>query len=270
MSVLLVLGASSDIGLALIESVIDKYDLIWATYRTVNDRLDKLAAGYPDVIRTIRADLSAKEDISNLISTIRRDSEASTPSAYADISPDITASSDRRVSSCPDYGTASVPDHIVHIPMSPYSVTKFVKSDEDALESSMLLALRSSVLPLQTFLPAMKKKGDGRVVFVLSSVTAGDPPAYQTAYTTVKYALLGLMKSLAAEYADSGIRINAVSPDMINTKYISGLSHLMIEQYAASRPNGRLLDVSDVVPHIEHLLLDELSDKENGANVLIS
>ncbi len=254
MSTLLVLGASSDIGLALIESVVDKYDLIWATYRTPNDRLDTLAEKHPDRIHTVRADLSSKDDINSLIAAIRNGSVLSEHGAAQ--SPDTIASAE--------------PDHVVHIPMSPYSVTKFVKSDEDAIESSMILALRSSVLPLQAFLPDMKKKGDGRVVFVLSSVTSGNPPAYQTAYTTVKYALLGLMKSLAAEYADSGIRINAVSPDMIDTKYISGLSHLMIEQYAASRPSGRLLEVSDVVHGIEHLLLDELSDKENGANVLIS
>lgn len=254
MSTLLVLGASSDIGLALIESVMDKYDLIWATYRTSNDRLDALAEQHPDRLRTICADLSSKDDINSLIATIRH---SSVPAEHG-----VAQSSDTIAS--------AEPDHIVHIPMSPYSVTKFVKTDEDTLESSMLLALRSSVLPLQAFLPAMKKKGDGRIVFVLSSVTIDDPPAYQTAYTTVKYALLGLMKSLAAEYADSGIRINAVSPDMIDTKYISGLSHLMIEQYAASRPSGRILEVGDVVPHIEHLLLDELSDKEIGANVLIS
>lgn len=235
MSVLLVLGASSDIGIALIESVADKYERIWATYRTPNDRLDALIEKYP-CISTIRADLSSKEDIAALIDTI---------------------------------GTAALPDHIVHIPMAPYTVAKFAKTDTDALESSMLLALRSSVLPLQAFLPSMKKKGDGRVVFVLSSVTVGEVPAYQSAYTTVKYALLGLMKSLATEYADSGIRINAVSPDMIDTRYISGLSHLMIEQYTASRPTGRLLEVSEVVPHIEHLLLDELSDTENGENVPI-
>ena len=131
----------------------------------------------------------------------------------------------------------------------------------------MLLAIRSSVMPLQAFLPAMKKNRDGRVVFVLSSVTEGDTPEFQSAYVTVKYALLGLMKSLASEYAGTGVHITAVSPDMMDTRYISELSHLMIEQYAGNRPDGKLLGVSDVVPHIEHLLFDEKVD--DGANILL-
>ena len=76
------------------------------------------------------------------------------------------------------------------------------------------------------------------------------------------------MRSLASEYSGTGIRINAVSPDMMDTRYISGLSHLMTEQYAANRPDGRLLDVYDVVPHIEHFLSDEIAD-ENGVNSLV-
>lgn len=231
MSVLLVLGASSDLGCALIDSVAERYDTIWATYRTMNEKLEALVRKYDGCVRPVHADLSDKEDIKTLIDSI------------------------------------SSPDHIVHIPMAPYAVKKFVKTDEDDFESAMLLAIRSSVMPLKAFLPAMKKNRDGRVVFVLSSVTEGDTPEFQSAYVTVKYALLGLMKSLASEYAGTGVHINAVSPDMMDTRYISELSHLMIEQYAGNRPDGKLLGVSDVVPHIEHLLFDEKVD--DGANILI-
>lgn len=249
MSTLLVLGASSDLGCALIDGVAGRYDTIWATYRTQNDKLDLLAQKYAGVVRPVHADLSDKEDIACLIDTIRG---SSTDWDY----------------SGSGSGESVIPDHIVHIPMSSYMVKKFVKTDEAYFESAMELAIRSSVLPLQAFLPDMKKRGSGRVVFVLSSVTEGNAPEYQTAYVTVKYALLGLMKSLASEYADTGIRINAVSPDMMDTKYLSDLSHLMIEQYAERRPNGQLLKVHDVVPHIERLLFDETIG--SGLNQVVS
>ena len=231
MSVLLVLGASSDLGCALIDSVAERYDTVWATYRAPNEKLEAIARKYDGRVRTVQADLSDKDDIRAMIDEV------------------------------------SSPDNIVHIPMAPYAVKKFVKTDEEDFEAAMLLAIRSAVMPLQAFLPDMKKNHDGRIVFVLSSVTTGDAPEFQSAYVTVKYALLGLMKSLASEYAGTGVHINAVSPDMMDTRYISDLSHLMIEKYAAGRPDGKLLGVSDVVPHIEHLLFDETV--ADGANILI-
>ncbi|MBQ9334727.1 MAG: SDR family oxidoreductase [Lachnospiraceae bacterium] len=241
MSVLLVLGASSDLGCALIDSVAERYETIWATYRTMNENLEALVRKHDGRIRPVHADLSDKEDIEELIDTVRRSAGAASG--------------------------AAIPDHIVHIPMAPYAVKKFVKTDEEDFEASMLLAIRSTVMPLQAFLPDMKKNRNGRVVFVLSSVTEGDVPEFQSAYVTVKYALLGLMKSLASEYAGTGVHINAVSPDMMDTRYISGLSHLMIEQYAGNRSGGKLLETLDVVPHIEHLLLDEGAG--DGENILI-
>ena len=231
MSVLLVLGASSDLGCALIDSVAVRYDTVWATYRTLNENLEAIARKYDGRVHAVQADLSDKADIEAMIDKV------------------------------------SSPDHIVHIPMAPYVVKKFVKTDEEDFEAAMLLAIRSAVMPLQAFLPDMKKNHDGRIVFVLSSVTTGDAPEFQSAYVTVKYALLGLMKSLASEYAGTGVHINAVSPDMMDTRYISDLSHLMIEKYAAGRPDGKLLGVMDVVPHIEHLLFDETV--ADGENILI-
>ena len=235
MKTLLILGASSDIGRALIEKVADSYDIIWAHYRTPG-KLDELTDKYGDKVRPVFADLSSVDEVTSMVDIL--------------------------------IGAGGEPDDIVHIPMAPYEIKKFAKTDYDSFESSMNLALRSSVIPLQAFLPVMKKRGRGRVVFVLSSVTEGDTPANQSVYVTVKYALLGLMKSLAAEYAGSGGCINAVSPDMIDTAYVSGLSHLILEQYAASRPSGRLLAVDEVVPHIAGLLSDESGDL-NGANILV-
>ena len=107
----------------------------------------------------------------------------------------------------------------------------------------------------------MQKQRSGKIVFMLTSYVVGMPPKYQAAYTTVKYALLGLMKSLAAEYADKGIAINGVSPDMIQTKFISQLPHLLVEQYAGTLPGKRILSVDDVVPAFQFLLSD-------GANLI--
>lgn len=235
MSTLMVLGASSDIGTALIDLVASDYDIIWAQYRTYNDKLAALKSRYGERIRLLQANLRSKDDINGMITAVSDD--------------------------------GNEPDHIVHIPMAKYQITKFVKTDEEYFEEAMELAIRSSVMPLQAFLPGMKKRKHGRVVFVLSSVTTGDAPSFQSAYVTVKYALLGLMKSLASEYSGSGICINAVSPDMIKTGYLDDVSHLIVEQHAASMPDGKLLEVEDVIPQIKKLLT--CGDDLTGENVYI-
>ncbi|STJ51885.1 short chain dehydrogenase [Escherichia coli] len=62
-------------------------------------------------------------------------------------------------------------------------------------------------------LPEMIARKDGRIV-MMSSVTGdmvADPG--ETAYALTKAAIVGLTKSLAVEYAQSGIRVNAICRD---------------------------------------------------------
>ena len=83
---------------------------------------------------------------------------------------------------------------------------------------------------------------------------------------TVKYALLGLMRNLASEYAAKGVMVNAVSPDMMETKFLSGLPELILEQNAKKNPLGRNIHVEEVTPTIEYLL-SSASDIVTGQNI---
>jgi len=66
-------------------------------------------------------------------------------------------------------------------------------------------------------LPAMIERGGGAIVMIASAAglearQAGAP------YVSSKHALIGLMKSLAADYAAYGVRVNAVCPGLIRTR----------------------------------------------------
>ena len=115
----------------------------------------------------------------------------------------------------------------------------------------------------------MAAENYGKIVFMLSSCTVGMPPNNLSEYTMVKYALLGMMKSIAVEYGDKGININAVSPAMIETKFVKNIGRKMREINAELNPRHRNLNVDDVIPAIMYLLSDE-SKFVNGINLSLS
>lgn len=70
---------------------------------------------------------------------------------------------------------------------------------------------------MQAVLPDMLEGGRGRIVVVASVVSKAAFPG-TAAYTASKHALLGLVRSVAVEYADRGITVNAVCPGYLDTE----------------------------------------------------
>ena len=104
---------------------------------------------------------------------------------------------------------------------------------------------------------------------MLTSYTDNMPPRFMTPYISAKYALLGLMKALSVEYADKGIMINAVSPGMMETKFLAKTFEHAVEQNAAKSPFGRNLYVDEIIPTIKFLMSDG-ADRITGQNIIIS
>jgi 3-oxoacyl-[acyl-carrier protein] reductase len=77
------------------------------------------------------------------------------------------------------------------------------------------------------------------------------------------------MRNLAAEYADRGITVNGVSPDMVETKFLDDIPDLVIKQNAEKSPLKRNLTPKDVIPAIKYLLSDE-AEAVTGTNMGIT
>lgn len=70
---------------------------------------------------------------------------------------------------------------------------------------------------MQAALPVMVERGGGSIVNIGSVSSLRSTTGYQTAYASSKAALLGLMVDVANEHGRNNIRVNTISPGMIDT-----------------------------------------------------
>jgi NAD(P)-dependent dehydrogenase (short-subunit alcohol dehydrogenase family) len=86
----------------------------------------------------------------------------------------------------------------------------------DDFEHLLRLNLRPTYLTTQAALPHLMKAGGGSVVAV-SARAAFSPFAGAAGYIAAKAAVWALVSSLAVEYKEDGIRVNAILPSVIDT-----------------------------------------------------
>lgn len=234
--VYVILGASSDIGRNYIKSLVSEQEeyLVISQYHTSYKLLQEECGNLPNVqLVPLCCDLSKSDEVNEFIKQVDE------------------------ICTCPDA--------ILMVAASKLKLEKLKAVSWEALQQDMEIQIHSSISILQHILPLMAKKKYGRIVFLLSSCTLGTPPKFMTSYTVSKYALLGLMKSLATEYAGKGITINAISPNMIQTRFLENLDERTVEMIADNSILKRHIKIEEVVRTI-HFLLSDYTECISGVN----
>ena len=142
--------------------------------------------------------------------------------------------------------------------------------DQAAWDFSFDLNVTSMHRTIQAFLPAMLEKGGGSIVNIASGAGSvrGIPNRY--VYGTTKAAVIGLTKSVAADFIRKGIRSNAICPGTIQSPSLderiadqaraSGQSEATVRQAFIDRqPMGRLGTAEEIAWLAVYLASDEAS-----------
>ena len=155
----------------------------------------------------------------------------------------------------------------------------FVRTKLEAWQALLEVNLTAPFLLTQAVLPGMVERQYGRVINVAS--TAGlKGYGYVAPYCAAKHGLIGLTRSLAVEFAKSGVTINAVCPGFTETDIAARTIDTMVEktgrsaqqaydELASLNPQGRLVQPAEVAQSVGWLAL-ETSSSINGQAIAVA
>ena len=154
----------------------------------------------------------------------------------------------------------------------------FHKMTRESWDRIIAVNLTAAFDCAQAALPDLLASENGRLVFVASVASLRGVP-YAAHYAASKHGLLGLMRSLAAEYAKSSMTVNAVCPGYVDTpmtdQSVARVSEITGRSEGDARSaitnmnaSGRLVDPDGIGTMILTLCLPQSRDI-NGAAVTI-
>lgn len=123
--------------------------------------------------------------------------------------------------------------------------------------------VKSMFLVSRAFLPGMLKKGRGSIINMASVASSIRGLPKRFVYGTTKAAVIGLTKSIAADYVRQGIRCNAVCPGTVDTPSLQARIDAQPDpvqarkDFVARQPMGRLGTVEDITGLLVFLASDE-------------
>lgn len=110
----------------------------------------------------------------------------------------------------------------------------------------------------RAFVPAMIESGWGRIVNV-SSIAGKEGNPTASHYSAAKAGVIGLTKSLGKELSDKNIRVNCITPAVIETEILKQCTQEHIDYMLSKIPMGRVGQAEEVAAMIAWLSSDEVS-----------
>ena len=148
-------------------------------------------------------------------------------------------------------------------------VKPLIETTVEEWDAVMASNLRSVFLGARLAHPLLKNKGGGAIVNVSSVHAIATSPGVSS-YAASKGGLLALTRSMAIEFAENNIRVNAILPGAVDTPMLTAhLDKERLENLARKTVNGRVGKPSELAHAIYFLADDEQSSFITGTSLLV-
>ncbi len=134
---------------------------------------------------------------------------------------------------------------------------------DEEFDTAVTINVRAMVWTIRTVLPKMLAAGSGSIVNMASVCGAARGLPNRFVYGVTKAAVVGLTKSVAADYVGRGIRCNCLCPGTVDTPSLAERIAAFDDPVAARQafvdrqPMGRLATAEEIAPLVVFLASDE-------------
>ena len=149
-----------------------------------------------------------------------------------------------------------------------------LECEEQDWELSFELNVRSMYRTIRAFLPGMLERGSGSIVNMSSVASSVKGVPNRFAYGATKAAVIGLTKSVAADFVGRGIRCNAICPGTVDTPSLAdrmratGDAERARREFVARQPMGRLGRAEEIAALAVYLASDEAAYTTGAVHVI--
>lgn len=134
-----------------------------------------------------------------------------------------------------------------------YASVPFTEVTDTDIRTMLRVHLGGFFSTSQAVLPGMLARGHGSIVAITSELAVGGG-TQDAHYAAAKGAVLGAVRSLAAEVAASGVRVNAVAPGPTNTPLLAADSPWRDSTYLGTLPTRSLAEPAEIALCVEYLV----------------
>ncbi len=139
---------------------------------------------------------------------------------------------------------------------------------------SFELNVKAMFMITKALLPSMLQQGHGNIINMASVAGVSTAPANRFAYSASKAAVVGMTKSIAADFVKQGIRCNAICPGTVETPSLQERLNAFDDPDQARRdfinrqPMGRLGQASEIAALAVYLASDESAYTTGVAHII--